>query len=285
MIHDEHRAEAALTLSAPGLPDLRIVSGHEVFLHEDADPVRVERLSQRLRSDGLLRNPPAAASLPGGGFVVLDGANRVSALRRLEIPVVPLQIVEYDDPGVRLDVWRHLIVEPVELGPALRAAGLHPYELSPADAARALAARSLAAYLLIGASALGVPPSPDRALATVLSQVVDTYKGRARIYRVPASSDLATLSGAYGSIAAVVVFPTLTKQDIVEIAASPAKLPTGITRHLIPGRALRVNLPLEALGSSGDLAAKNRWLAGLVRRKLLDHSIRYYAEGAFLFDE
>jgi hypothetical protein len=87
------------------------------------------------------------------------------------------------------------------------------------------------------------------------------------------------------AIAAVAVFPSLTKQDIVEIAGSEARLPTGITRHLIPGRALRVNVPLDVLSRDEDLAGKNRWLADLVRRRLLDHSVRYYPEGAFLFDE
>ena len=284
MTRDDRAADTTLALSGRALPDLRIVPRDAVHLHEDADPVRVERLSQRLRRDGVLRNPPAAAPLPGGGFVVLDGANRTSALARLGIPVLPLQVVEYDDPGVQLDVWRHLIVEPLDLGGVLRARGLHPEDISAADAARRLDDRTIAASLLTGGRALAVPLSPDRALATILSQVVDTYKGRARIYRVP-TSDLETLSGAYGSIAAVVVFPQLTKPDIVEIADSPAKLPTGITRHLIPGRALRVNLPLEALRAAEDLTSKNRWLAGLVRRRLLDHSVRYYPEGAFLFDE
>jgi hypothetical protein len=278
------RTDATLTLSGQTLPDLRIVARDGVHLHEDADPARVERLSHRLRQDGILRNPPAAAALATGEFVVLDGANRTSALAKLGFPVLPLQVVEYDDPRVRLDVWRHLIVEPLDFMGLLDEAGLRPDVVSTADAARALDDHAIAAYLLTGDRALAVPRSPDRRLATILSHVVATYKGRARIYRVP-TSDVEVLAGAYGSIAAVVVFPQLTKRDIVEIAASPAKLPTGITRHLIPGRALRVNIPLEVLGRDEDLAGRNRWLANLVRRRLLDHSVRYYPEGAFLFDE
>jgi hypothetical protein len=284
MTHEKRAADATLTLAGQALPDLRIVARDGVYLHEDADPVRVDRLSLRLRQDGVLRNPPAAAALSGGEFVVLDGANRTSALGRLGLPVLPLQVVDYEDPRVQLDVWRHLIVEPLDFLTSLEAAGLHPDAVSPADAARALDDRAIAAYLLTGDRALAVPRSPDRRLATILSQVVATYKGRARIYRVP-TSDVEALAGAYGSIAAVVVFPQLAKRDIIEIAGSPAKLPTGITRHLIPGRALRVNIPLEILGRDEDLVAKNRWLAGLVRRRLLDHSVRYYPESAFLFDE
>lgn len=280
----DQRGDATLTLTGQALPDLRIIPRDGVHLHEEADPVRVDALTHRLRREGILRNPPAAAALPAGEFVVLDGANRTSALTRLGLAVLPLQVVDYEDPRVRLDVWRHLIVEALDFAALLRDAGLRPEALSPAEAAQALDDRALAAYLLTGDRALAVPRSPDRRLATILSEVVATYKGRARIYRVP-TSDVEMLAGAYGSIAAVVVFPPLTKRDIVEIAGSPAKLPTGITRHLIPGRALRVNVPLDALSRPEDLAEKNRWLAGLVRRRLLDHSVRYYPEGAFLFDE
>jgi len=282
--HDERLTPATLTLAGQTLPDLRIVAREAVHLHEDADPARVDRLAHRLRADGALRNPPAAAPLPGGGFVVLDGANRTSALARLGLRVLPLQVVDYDDPAVRLDVWRHLIVEPLDFAGLLRARDLHPVEMSASEAAEAADERTIAAYLVTGDRALAVPRSPDRRLSTILSRVVEAYKGRARIYRVP-TSDLEALTHAYGTIAAVVVFPQLTKRDIVEIAASPAKLPTGVTRHLIPGRALRVNVPLEALARDEDLEERNRWLAGLVRQRLLDHSVRHYPEGAFLFDE
>ena len=266
------------------LPDLRIVPRSQVFLHEDADPTRVELLSARLRQDGALRNPPIAAGLPGDGFVVLDGANRMSALTRLEVPAIPLQVVDYDDPAVGLDVWRHLIVEPMNLPQVLGQAGVPLERASREAAAGALRERQIACYLMTGSQTYVVPLSPSRLLAATLSQVVATYKGSARIYRVP-TEDFDALVREYGEVSAVVVFPRLEKQDILTIASSAAKLPTGITRHLIAGRALRVNLPLEALRTAQDLTATNRWLAGLVRRRLLDHSIRYYPEGAFLFDE
>lgn len=266
------------------LPDLRIVPAAQVFLHEDADPVRVERLSVRLRQDGALRNPPIAAGLPGDAFVVLDGANRVSALTRLEAPVIPLQVVDYDDPAVRLDVWRHLIVERLDVPDALRAAGV-ALERSTRDAAgAALRGREIACYIVTGSGTFVVPLSPDRLLATTLTEVVASYKGSARIYRVP-TEDFDALVREYGDVSAVVVFPRLQKQDILTIANSAARLPTGITRHLIPGRALRVNVPLELLSGPGDATRKHERLRDLIRQRLLDNSVRYYPEGAFLFDE
>jgi hypothetical protein len=45
------------------------------------------------------------------------------------------------------------------------------------------------------------------------------------------------------------------------LARSGAALIAGITRHLIPRRALRINLPLDVLRRPQSLAEKNLWLA------------------------
>lgn len=263
------------------LPDLRVVPRGRVSLHEDADPVRVERLAARLRADGVLRNPPIAAGV-GEGFVVLDGANRLTALGQLGMPVAPLQVVDYDDPAVRLDVWRHLIVD-ISLPEALERAGVPLERASRGDASRALAERRIACYVMTRTQTHVVPLPPGGLLGAALARVVAAYRGSVRIYRVP-TDDFDALAREYGESSAVVVFPRLEKADILAIAGSPAKLPTGITRHLIPARALRVNVPLDLL-SGGDPARAHERLQDLIRRRLLDGSVRYYPEGAVLFDE
>lgn len=266
------------------MPDLRIVSARDVSLHEDADPVRVDRLVTRLRQDRVLRNPPVAAATSDDRYVVLDGANRTSALARLGAPVVALQVVDYADPAIRLDVWRHLLVEPMDLVAALRATGLSVDRASREAAAQALDERTVACYIVTDRDSFVVPLSRSRPLAATLSLAVSAYKGAARIYRVP-TEDFEALAHEYGGASAIIVFPRLGKQDILEIAASPQKLPTGITRHLIPGRALRLNLPLDGLTAPGDIVEKNRALRDLIRQRLLHNAVRYYPEGAYLFDE
>ncbi|HEU4797924.1 MAG TPA: ParB N-terminal domain-containing protein [bacterium] len=266
------------------MPDLRVVSARDVALHEDADPVRVERLVTRLRQDGVLRNPPVAAATPDDRYVVLDGANRTSALAAIGAPVVPLQVVDYSDPAIRLDVWRHLLVEPMDVVAAVRATGLSVERASREAAARALDERKVACYVVTDHDAFVVPLSGSHPLAATLSLAVRAYKGAARIYRVP-TEDFEALAREYGEVAAIIVFPRLGKQDILEIAASSVKLPTGITRHLIPGRALRLNLPLDALTTPDSVEEKNRALRDLIRQRLLNNAVRYYPEGAYLFDE
>ena len=62
-------------------------------------------------------------------------------------------------------------------------------------------------------------------------------------------------------------------------------MPTGITRHIIPARALRVNIPLDLLQADIPLAEKNAWWHERVKAKLADNQIRFYQESTYLFDE
>src|SRR5689334_22878 len=63
------------------LPDLRLLPVEALVPHEYADEKRVARLVNRIGADGFLKNPPIVAPIPGTEqFVVLDGANRCSAI-------------------------------------------------------------------------------------------------------------------------------------------------------------------------------------------------------------
>ena len=91
------------------IPDLRIVPAEAITLHEEVDERRVKPLVEKLTGDGLLKNPPIVAALPDTNrFVVLDGANRTTALWEMEAPHHLVQVVDYQD--VSLDTWGHLIV-------------------------------------------------------------------------------------------------------------------------------------------------------------------------------
>ena len=68
------------------LPDLRMLRSEKLVPHEDCDPRRVVRLSERLKSEAMLKNPPIVAAIPETDkYVILDGANRALAFVNLKI--------------------------------------------------------------------------------------------------------------------------------------------------------------------------------------------------------
>jgi hypothetical protein len=272
------------------IPDLRIVLTTSLVLHEDADPKRVARLVERLREEGRLKNPPIVAPVNEmESFVVLDGANRASALRILGIRDALVQVVDYNDPAVELDTWYHLLsgIDKYQLFEAIAAIPGIRLRQTDLTTARVLwAQHKILAYIVCRDMEVHVIEGlPDlRQSAALLLQLTNTYRGLANIYRVK-TDDLRQLRPLYSDIAAVIIFPPFTPGDILTLATNGAKLPTGITRHIIPKRALRVNIDLDFLAADRPLEDKNAWLQDWIRRKLMSKEIRFYQESTFLFDE
>lgn len=277
--------------SRPKLPDLRIIALEHLILHETLDGHRLGPMIEALQKDQILRNPPIVASLDGTpNFVVLDGANRVTALSRMDYPHALVQVVDYESDDVELGVWHHVVCQIerrhfVDLLAGIR--GLSVTDGDLLDARAALARREIMAYLvypggdvklLWGGGSLGQS-------ITLLNALVDTYRGQARIYRTD-TDFLEQVLPFYEQVMAIVVFPPYTPVEIMALARERRFLPTGITRHVIPGRALHVNAPLAVLANQAQsLEEKNLWLDGWLKRRLAGHGVRFYQESTFLFDE
>jgi len=281
------------------LPHLVIMHLADLVPHEQADPRRVERLRERISRDAILRNPIIAAPIPGSEqAVVLDGANRTAALGAIGVRDALAQLVDYHDPGVRLTTWNHLVsgLAPETLLDQIRAIPGLTLDSTMRGAARAaLAARAILAYLLTplpGAHGphqvftIHGPQDGAPSDTTLLLRMVDIYKGKpdTAIHRVT-SDHLEDLLLNYDEVSGLLVFPPYTPDDILDFARNGLRVPTGITRHIVPARALRVNIPLDLLQADQPLIEKNAWWHERVKAKLADNEIRFYQESTYLFDE
>ncbi len=274
----------------PEMPDLRVVPVADLLLHEQHDAQRSEPLLQRLRADGVLKNPPIVAVIDGQQrYVVLDGANRVTAAHSLGIPHIAVQVVDYEDPELILDTWHHLIKGLSCAHFQSVIAGLDGVKIEATDLMQAraqLARREILAFVQYPQGQVCSLHAEGNLHQRTqrLNDIVDLYKVDYRIFR--ANTDhLPSLLPFYDDVAALVVFPRFAPAEIIDLARVGACLPAGITRHLIPRRALRINLPLTLLGAGATLAEKNTWLAEWVKQKAASKTVRYYQESTFLFDE
>ena len=114
---------------------------------------------------------------------------------------------------------------------------------------------------------------------------MDLYRDRVPFHRATRDS-LSEARARFQDVTALVVFPRFHPDEIIEIATSGARLPAGITRHVIPWRALRVNIALDLLAdSSKPIEEKNRWLRAWIEERTVQKNIRFYEESTVLFDE
>ena len=278
--------------TAPILPDLRIVAIGSLAPHEEHDGQRSGPLVEQIRHAAAWLNPPIVSGLGDGRFVILDGANRHYALTTLGYPHILVQVVDYESDAVRLETWQHVVsgLSWFDLLRHLRQIdGLHIEAADLISARAALAERRALAYILFGDGVYvlrsRLPEADLIQRNRLLRQIVDSYKTAGTLNRIT-TDRLTAARRLYPDAVAIVAFPHYEPVEIVVAARDEAYLPPGITRHLIRGRALRLNYPLDALRDPiTTLADKNAALQQWVQARVADKRVRYYAESTYLFDE
>ncbi len=276
------------------LPELRFVEVERLVPHEQHDEQRAEPLVRKLREAGMLKNPPIVAPLAPDDpadprLVVLDGANRVTAARAAGLPHLLVQVVAYDSDAVELSTWHHALIGPrrAELETMFGAIpGLACEDCDPRHARAVLARREAFAIVHVEDETIVLRGGRDlHEHNALLNQVVDGYRHRWRYHRVT-SDWLGDARGRFPDVSALVVFPRFEQAEILELAVSGARLPAGITRHLIPWRALRVNIPLAVLEDpTRTTAEKDLWLKEWIQDRVVNRHVRFYEESTVLFDE
>jgi hypothetical protein len=271
------------------LPDLRFLPAGQVIPHEEVDPRRVERLAERLRIDGRLKNPPIVAAVPDSDlYVVLDGANRSLALKQLGAGHIIAQVVHYGQPGLVLDTWYH-VVSGMGLGEFEAALEqIDRLRLLPVtlQQARELLATNEAAAYIVSADQVRIicPRAACERDLPLLKEIVDTYRGKADIHRA-SNDDWSLQAPYYPHITALVIFPQLRPVDILSAARNGERVPSGITRHIIPNRAVNTYFDTRVMLADWSLEAKQQWLKEWLMERMASNAIRFYAESTFSFDE
>jgi L-serine kinase (ATP) / ParB family transcriptional regulator, heme-responsive regulator len=276
----------------PDFPVLTFLPVERLLIHEWHDDQRTAPLMRRIRASGIFRNPPVVAPLEDGTqrYMVLDGANRVTALKELDFPHALVQVVQPDDPGLGLHCWNHVIWE---LNPARFLEGIRAIpgiDLSP-DPPQDFEPR------LEGECGLAIVLMPDNQSFSVCSEtnslkqrvdllnaLVRSYQQRARLDRT-SQRDVPQMRQIYPSFCGLVIYPTFNIHDLLRLVSENYLLPAGITRFTISPRALHLNYPLSELASDQPIEEKNQALSRWIQDRLAHKGVRYYAEPTYLFDE
>jgi hypothetical protein len=275
-------------------PMLRFVPVDNVLPHEEADHQRYQPLVQRIVDSGIWLHPPIVAPLPDtdGYYVVLDGANRTHSIKSLKFPHILVQIVKYDSDQVTLETWNHVVsnLKCEEFLPDVE--NIDGIDIQGSDKLSAqadLAQRNILAYIMdFHKDVVYSLHMSDHSLAfknSALRALVAAYKRDGRLDRV-SRAEPEMVHKMYPTANALVVFPQYEPAEILVAARDAQPLPPGISRHVIQGRAMRLNYPLDDLRTPHKtLAQKNEKLAEWVLERINKRSMRFYAESTYVFDE
>ena len=274
----------------PNLPTLRILPLESLILHEDHDYQRALPLVEKLRSTGILRNPPVVMPLTDGSnrYMVLDGANRVTSLRELEFPHVVAQVVEASNPNVNLQTWNHVTwgMKTKSLMSKLRK--IKELELVKVNIRKSLDAPKYVPVQVRlpdgGFYILREEPSELPTHINTLHKIVNAYKTSASLDRT-SQTLIDTFKHIYPDLTALIIFPHFKIKTVLKLAAQQIVLPTGITRFTVSPRALHLNYPLHELSSGKPIEYKEEYLKQWMEERVKKKGVRLYSEATFLFDE
>ncbi len=269
------------------LPTLKIVDIEKLRFHENPDDFRKTKLAERFKAEKILKNPPIVAQRNGDGeYIILDGANRVTALADLGLKHIVVQVVDIDDRLLIVDSWHHAIekldreffkkrITEIEGVTCFDQTG----DISADDTERLCT--------LIFSDGRSCTVDSDGDLGTLvgrLSQVTELYL-HDEIYDRVSYINLEHLKMHYPDFRTLVSFRNFDKEELLELALNGIKLPSGITRVFLPKRALGLNMDLKFLEADRSLEDKNKELDGMILSMVRAKSIRFYREPTFAFDE
>jgi len=272
------------------IPQLELLSLDDLLEHERHDDQRTFPLVTRIQASGVWRNPPIVTPLQDGSqrFMILDGANRIAALRLMESPHAVVQVVRPDDPGLKLYNWNHVVwnFDSSEMLASIDQQQDMSIVHGDRDTSPNSAEQSLAKFetgqgdlFTVWTSAQGL----ERRIG-LLNTIVDIYKQRASLDRTSEWS-VVRLKSAYENLCGLVIFPKFEIRQVLSLAGCGCLLPTGITRFTVSPRVLHLNYPLESMTGEGSLEKKNKHLQDFLQQRITNKGIRYYAEATYLFDE
>lgn len=246
------------------LKDLRLVETGCLILHEAHDEARLARLKERVEAEGEQRNPVIASPYEDR-FLVLDGAHRVRAMTELGARFVLVQLVE---PPERAEGWGHVV-------PGFEHNGTDGLLFAENPEGQVVAEVQTSG----GGTAFVISrESGPLARSRVMWGLQDLYPEGASVRRIEPDGAVRLTNGE-----ALIRYGAFAPEELVEIVASGAVLPAGVTRFRVEERVLGVRYPLERM-MSGEPRLRNVELRRFVTERWAENRVRYYREPVVLFE-
>jgi len=271
------------------LPQLKIVPISSITFHEQPDEERSNKLIEYLRKENILKNPPVVAKNGNDSqLILLDGANRLTALRLLDIPDVLIQEIDLFDPGLIFLQWHHAVEHFSKESFLKKLTALPDISVTEFSEKKLREKENgdLLCQLQFGDSHVFAVHAHEDLFQRIedLKNITNIYRGSRFMDRV-SYTNIEHLKNNYPNFCVLIVFRKITKEELVLVTQKQEKIPSGITRIILPKRALRINVPLDILRFDTSIEQKNHWLQKRINNQIKDKSIRFYHEPTFLFDE
>ena len=252
--------------------EIKLEKVENVYIHEEVMPSTLRKLMEDLRADDLFKHPVIVDSKT---LVVLDGMHRVAATKNLGYRFIPVCLVEYENPHIKVGCWFRVIDHSSnfqKLVKSIRETGF-VVEKCQREIARKLVDEREAIAAIMASSKCFVVRGPQENIVEIyeaIKQIEGKLRSQGYSINYDAESDAQEKVLSEENLSMLMV-PTVSKKDVVEIALRGEVLAHKTTRHVIPVRPLFVNVPLEWLRGVLTLEKANEILVEHLTKKRITH--------------
>jgi len=264
-----------------------------LYLHEETIPDILDQLAQSIKKDGCLKHP---VIVDNKTHVVLDGMHRVAALEKLGYARIPVCLVDYENPTIRVGCWyrttkgvkalERIITRPNQVGFTFEEVNeVDDKKLGISPVVAAMKSREKGFFVC----------SPFRNLKEaydIIKRIEEKLKRSG--FEVAYETELDALNKLREQdVDAVFLTPKLIKSAIISTALSGSVFSYKATRHVIPARPLNLDVPLNLLkDDKKSLEEVNEEMRQMLQerrlRRVAAGSVlkgRRYEEDLYLFEE
>ncbi len=237
--------------------EIKLEEIKKLYIHEEIIPRIVEWLSVEIKR-GIYKHP---VIVDKETLVVLDGVHRVAALQHLGYKLIPVCLVNYSNPSIRVESWFRTIENGQKTGENVRKdleeSGYNLQEIVDNELKRKMCDREIIIGIVTSRKCYGIPGKIES-----IKEIYEYIKQLERNLRsVGYNIGYETESDAVnkvksGKALAAIIAPRITKRDVVTTALSGEMFVHKSTRHVIPARPLFVNVPIEWLNMDSKEANK-----------------------------
>ncbi|MFX1577956.1 MAG: ParB N-terminal domain-containing protein [Promethearchaeota archaeon] len=273
--------------------EIKFLSVESLFTHEETIPTALNQLKNELVEEQVLKHP---IIVDAETHVVLDGMHRVAALKSLDCNIVPVCLVDYQNPAIELYAWYREFNGQLPIKSLLDKLDFtikyDQVQISPIRAQEMVNQRSAIAalvnrntvFILASHSSLTIKEVYDKVA------VIETV-AKELGYSITYSTEDDALQSLQSEKRLILIVPSLKKKEVIENALKRILFVHKTTRHVVPARPLFTNVPLSWLKTTDIKEANQQLNAHLNNKQIIKKdpgSIidgRRYEERAYLFSD
>ncbi|MBI5224124.1 hypothetical protein HY990_06920 [Candidatus Micrarchaeota archaeon] len=242
---------------------------NSILPHEQVVSYNLRKLKEGMLNTGHLVDPLIVDRKTN---VLLDGHHRLKVLQMIECPNAVCQLVDYMSPEITVGTWYPSVDMPLD-----QLKKLDQLKLEKVDqAVGTKAVDDLKAAAMVTTKKDGcylINPSPYKLMEMVNEQnYLVSLISKFNVDYIPDKD----YTKHVDSGRCVLYRRAYTKEEIVKTASAHSPLPPKSTRHLIPGRIIRLNMKLGWLHHSKEDGMKE--MVASLESRVYSGNVRKYFE-------